>query len=166
MLPISFFSSAQTASTRGCLAEMFITAGVPAGKAKTYERNLANNRIHISALKTTSTSLMRFFGVRHLVYATAFHNCHWGSIPPRKCKACKACSGRGLCKLSKPRRKSEVRGYQCNCSAGYSGSSCKTDACYKTCRNGGSCKRTQRGDRFQCTCKPGYIGKRCEKTLN
>ena len=166
VLAMSFFSSAHAASTRGCLAEMFTTAGVPAGNAKTYEKNLANNRIQISTLKTTSPSVMRFLGVRHLVYATAFHNCHWGSSRSQKCKAYKACNGRGLCKLSKPRRKSEVRRYRCNCAAGYSGSSCGTDACHKTCRNGGSCKRIRRGDRFQCTCKPGYIGKRCEKTLN
>ena len=42
----------------------------------------------------------------------------------------------------------------------------RTPACHKTCQNGGSCKRTQRGDRFQCTCKPGYLGKLCEKTRN
>ena len=166
VLAMFCISSAQAASTRGCLAEMFTTAGVPARDAKKYEKNLANNRIQISALKASSPWVLRFLGVPHLLYATYFHNCHWGSSRSQKCKAYKACSGRGLCKLSWPRRKSEVMGYQCNCSAGYSGSSCETDACHKTCQNGGSCKRTQRGDRFQCTCKPGYIGKRCEKTLN
>ena len=166
LLAMSFLSSVHAASPRGCLAEMFITAGVPAVKAMTYARNLAGNKLQIANLRTTPAFRMRLIGIPNSGHAKAFHNCYSSSKRSPKCKAFKECSGRGLCKLSKPRRKSEVRVYQCKCAAGYSGSSCKKDACHKACQNGGSCKRTLRGDRFQCKCKPGYIGKRCEKTLN
>ena len=157
--------SAQAASSGGCMAAMFITAGVPKRQANKYEINLARNGVPVTNARATPPFLLHLFGVPNVGHAFAFHNCHAGAKRSPKCKAFKECSSHGQCKLSKRRRKSEVP-YKCNCAAGYSGSSCQTDACHNTCHNGGSCKRTQRGDRFQCTCKPGYIGKRCEKTLN
>ena len=162
---VSLYPLCDSASSNGCLARMFITAGIPRREAKRYETDLVRNSISTFDLKTTAPHILRLIGVSKLEHALAFHNCYSGLKQSPQCKAFKECRGHGQCQLSKGRRKSEAP-YECNCTAGYSGSSCQKDACHKTCQNGASCKRTRRGDRFQCTCKPGYIGKRCEKTLN
>ena len=162
---VSLLPSAQAASSSGCMAAMFITAGVSQRQTNKYEISLATNGVPVSNVRMTPPFLLRLFGVSNLRHAVAFHNCHTSNKRNLKCNTFRECSGHGHCKLHKPRRKSEAH-YRCDCAAGYFGSRCETDACLKTCQNGGSCKRTQRGGRFQCTCKPGYIGKRCEKTLN
>ncbi|XP_054726521.1 protein crumbs isoform X3 [Anastrepha obliqua] len=60
-------------------------------------------------------------------------------------------------------------GYECHCTARYSGKNCQIDSgspCARSpCSNGGNCVEDGRGD-YQCQCTPNYTGKNCEKEIN
>ncbi|KAL9952359.1 hypothetical protein ACROYT_G039604 [Oculina patagonica] len=58
----------------------------------------------------------------------------------------------------------KIRGYQCNCTAGFNGTHCEInidDCASNPCQNNGSC--VDLVNDFKCTgCMAGYTGKRCE----
>ncbi|XP_073817054.1 cell polarity complex component crumbs isoform X3 [Musca autumnalis] len=72
------------------------------------------------------------------------------------------CMGYGLCI-------SHADGYECRCTARYSGKNCQMDngsPCDRNpCSNGGTCFEDSRGD-YQCICPPNHTGKHCETEIN
>lgn len=72
------------------------------------------------------------------------------------------CMGHGTCSSS-------PEGYECRCTARYSGKNCQKDngsPCAKNpCENGGSCLENSRGD-YQCFCDPNHSGQHCETEVN
>lgn len=72
------------------------------------------------------------------------------------------CMGYGLCI-------SHADGYECRCTARYSGKNCQMDngsPCDRNpCSNGGTCFEDSRGD-YQCICTPNHTGKHCETEIN
>ncbi|XP_030376578.1 protein crumbs isoform X3 [Scaptodrosophila lebanonensis] len=72
------------------------------------------------------------------------------------------CMGHGTCTSSS-------EGYECHCTARYSGKNCQKDngsPCAKNpCANGGSCLENSRGD-YQCFCDANHSGQHCETEVN
>uniref|UniRef100_A0A1I8PY45 Protein crumbs n=1 Tax=Stomoxys calcitrans TaxID=35570 RepID=A0A1I8PY45_STOCA len=72
------------------------------------------------------------------------------------------CMGYGQCI-------SHADGYECRCTARYSGKNCQMDngsPCDRNpCSNGGTCFEDSRGD-YQCICNPNHTGKHCETEIN
>ncbi|XP_037806370.1 protein crumbs isoform X4 [Lucilia sericata] len=72
------------------------------------------------------------------------------------------CMGHGLCI-------SHNDGYECRCTARYSGKNCQMDngsPCDRNpCSNSGACIEDSRGD-YQCICTPNHTGKHCETEIN
>ncbi|XP_017848207.1 protein crumbs isoform X3 [Drosophila busckii] len=72
------------------------------------------------------------------------------------------CMGHGTCS-------STNEGYECRCTARYSGKNCQKDngsPCAKNpCSNGGSCLENSRGD-YQCFCDATHSGQHCETEVN
>ncbi|KAL7730858.1 hypothetical protein ACLKA6_003615 [Drosophila palustris] len=72
------------------------------------------------------------------------------------------CMGHGTCT-------SNAEGYECRCTARYSGKNCQKDngsPCAKgPCSNGGTCRENTRGD-YQCMCDANHMGEHCETEVN
>ncbi|XP_068155556.1 protein crumbs isoform X3 [Drosophila tropicalis] len=74
------------------------------------------------------------------------------------------CMGHGTCT-------SNADGYECRCTARYSGKNCQKDngspcaAGKNPCTNGGSCMENSRGD-YQCFCDANHSGQHCETEVN
>ncbi|KAM8705688.1 hypothetical protein ACLKA7_010053 [Drosophila subpalustris] len=72
------------------------------------------------------------------------------------------CMGHGTCT-------SNAEGYECRCTARYSGKNCQKDngsPCAKgPCNNGGTCRENTRGD-YQCICDANHMGEHCETEVN
>ncbi|XP_062121854.1 protein crumbs isoform X6 [Drosophila sulfurigaster albostrigata] len=72
------------------------------------------------------------------------------------------CMGHGTCT-------SNADGYECRCTARYSGKNCQKDngsPCAKNpCNNGGTCRENARGE-YQCICDVNHSGDHCETEVN
>lgn len=147
--------------TGGCVAEMFLMAGMSPSDALAYEQTLISHSVSITHLTNPTDAFLRLLGVSSPEHRQSFIRCFsptHAASRPAQCSTHRVCNGHGRCNLTAP------LGYTCACNEGFYGPFCdfQVDHCHpRPCGIGGVCQNSLTG--YTCQCKVGYRGSKCQE---